>query len=157
MSLSEAQIKILKRVTGKDEVTMEDYFNAVSELSFEVTKTDNEIVDVQPIQNNGRIFIGGLPQTKEYIMCSAIHFDDGKEHVHQPVNIKSGFVICGRRHHNCFYTASLIGQEVKKFKQTQGFLTNTNRFVDRHEGLLTAYKSKQTEKCIGELFREDVS
>lgn len=77
----------------------------------------------------------------EYIICAANHYDDGIEHVHQPKNIKTGFVICGQRHHNCIYTFSLIykelNEETYKIMNTeiQGFLTNTNRFVDRLEAL----------------------
>lgn len=195
MELSEAQIKLLKRVTGKDEVAIEDYFNIVSKLRFKITKTDSEIVDVEPIKNDGEIFVGGLPalvnldqelfdamrrdmqnspemiarnraivelaikianEKPEYILCSAIHFDDGKEHVHQPINIQTGFVICGQRHHNCLYTASLIGQLPKKFKQTQGFLTNTNRFVNREEAGEIAFKSGQIKKETDCLFSEDL-
>lgn len=36
---------------------------------------------------------------KEYIICAANHYDDGKKHPHTPKNIEQGFVICGRRHH----------------------------------------------------------
>ena len=43
------------------------------------------------------------------ILCSAIHVKDGKKYEHQPKNIDLGFVVCGRRHHNCFYTISLMG------------------------------------------------
>jgi hypothetical protein len=35
--------------------------------------------------------------TKEYIICSAIWFRDGKKYEMQPKNIESGFVISGRR------------------------------------------------------------
>lgn len=45
---------------------------------------------------------------EEYIICSAIHFDDSKEHVHQPVNIKSGYVVCGRRHHSILHFHELL-------------------------------------------------
>jgi hypothetical protein len=41
-------------------------------------------------------------QVKEWILCAAILVEDGEEHLHQPRNIKTGFVICGRRHHNCY-------------------------------------------------------
>lgn len=45
---------------------------------------------------------------KEYILCASIHFDDGKVHEHQPKNIKTGFVVCGRRHHNYYNTLQSI-------------------------------------------------
>jgi len=95
----------------------------------------------------------------EYILCSAIHFDDGKEHIHAPTNVLSGFIICGRRHHNCFAQIASLGidrKQILEYKQTQGFLTNQDRFLDRGEALIVAYKAKQTDKCIGELFSEDL-
>lgn len=84
-------------------------------------------------------------KTKEYILCAAIHFNDGKEHVHQPVNISSGFVVVGRRHHNCYGTLASIGLAIcledrvrmmvnKADRDHQGFITNLNRYVDRKEG-----------------------
>jgi hypothetical protein len=35
---------------------------------------------------------------KEYILCAAIWFDDGKEYRLQPKNITTGLVLCGWRH-----------------------------------------------------------
>lgn len=55
--------------------------------------------------------------SSEYIICSAIHFDDGKEYVHQPKNIKSGFVVTGRRHHNCYNVLSSLGKALQFIKE----------------------------------------
>lgn len=82
----------------------------------------------------------------ERILCSAIHVKDGKKHEHQPKNIDSGFVVCGRRHHNCFYTISLMGNpEYKNMagRDGQGFLTNTDKFVSRKEAYLIAKEAGQ--------------
>ena len=38
---------------------------------------------------------------KEFIICAANHYDDGKVHPDTPKNIYIGFVVCGRRHFNC--------------------------------------------------------
>ena len=97
-------------------------------------------------------------QAEEYIICSAIHFDDGKEHVHQPKNITKGFVVSGRRHHNCYTTLQSIGKSlgyeeekvVRKVltlvnREVQGFITNTDRFVDRKEGWEIALKARQVK------------
>lgn len=86
----------------------------------------------------------------EYIICAANHYDDGKKHVHQPKNITSGFVVCGRRHHNCINIFALIvgfpyddrGNEIHK-TEVQGFLTNSNRFVDRQEAYKIAFAADQ--------------
>ena len=74
---------------------------------------------------------------KEYILCSAVHFDDGKEYVHQPINIGSGYVVCGMRHHNCYMTVSVLsnGIVMQDKEDIQGFITNRNRFVDRKEAM----------------------
>lgn len=97
---------------------------------------------------------------EEYIICSAIHFDSEKKHVHQPKNIEHGLVICGRRHHNCFATFAAFHnspEELLKYKITQGFLTNTDRFVDRKEALEIALKAGQTTKKNGSiLISEDI-
>ena len=86
-------------------------------------------------------------EDKEYILCSAIHYNDGKEHVHQPKNITSGIVIAGRRHHNCITTLSaLVGDEYDKKlagRDAQGFITNTDRFVTRKEAYIIAEKAEQ--------------
>lgn len=40
-----------------------------------------------------------IDNTKEYIACAAIHYDNGKHYSFMNVyNIKSGFVLCGFRH-----------------------------------------------------------
>jgi hypothetical protein len=99
---------------------------------------------------------------KEYIICSAIYFNDGEKHVHQPRNIETGFVVCGRRHHNCFATFVALGvskpEKIERLDEVQGFLTNTDRFVDRIEGREIAIKSGQVkEEEIGKkLFSEDL-
>src|SRR6478735_5768362 len=87
---------------------------------------------------------------KEYIICSANYYNDNKVHVHNPVNIEIGFVVCGRRHHNCINIFSMIvgfpySEEAHKIKNTEieGFLTNTNRFVDRIEAYDIAFKADQ--------------
>ena len=96
---------------------------------------------------------------REYIMCAAIHFDNAQIHVHQPKNITTGFVVCGWKHHNCFYTASLLKNEnPARIPSTQGFLTNTDRFVTREEAVKIARKSSQLPKSskITSLFSENL-
>ena len=85
---------------------------------------------------------------KEYILCAAIHYDDGQVHEHQPENISSGLVICGRRHHNCYaILAGLVGSfDGKKNvlgRDAQGFITNLDRYVNRSEGFKIAKNADQ--------------
>ncbi|WP_428663467.1 hypothetical protein [Runella sp.] len=83
----------------------------------------------------------------EYILCAAIHYEDGKQYPHQPENISSGLIICGRRHDNCYMTLSaLLGNNDGKLnvgRDKQGFITNLNRYVDRKEGYQIAKKAGQ--------------
>lgn len=105
--------------------------------------------------------MGSKIKRMERIICAAIWFNDGKDcYVHQPKNINTGIVIAGRRHHNCFYTmAALKGLNAHRMDfgdNTQGFLTNTNRFVDRKEAGEIAFKAGQTDKLRELLFSEDL-
>jgi hypothetical protein len=96
---------------------------------------------------------------KEYILCAAVWWDDGiNTYVHQPINVKTGFVVTGRRHHNCFTTKAMLAgiNAFKNLKPIQGFLTNTNRFVDRIEASVIAYHAKQIESMVPELKSEDL-
>jgi hypothetical protein len=96
--------------------------------------------------------------SKEYILCAAIHIINGKKYVHQPKNIKHGFVISGRRHHNCFAIIDLFNISRKDYSITQGFLTNKDRFVDRIEAFNIAKEAKQMIKIHHKnlLFSEDL-
>lgn len=91
---------------------------------------------------------------KEYILCAAIW---AKEiplqkvipHV-LPKNCDSGIVVLGHRHSQCIWTIGcLTGLRCVKNapdgigESIQGFLTNTNRFVDREEGFIIAKSSGQ--------------
>ena len=54
---------------------------------------------------NPKLVIPDVRVSIPYIICAAIWFKDGKKYSHQPRNVDSGLVVCGRRHHNCFLTA----------------------------------------------------
>ena len=94
----------------------------------------------------------------EYILCAAIWFNDGKKHPHQPKNLDTGLVFCGHRHHCIFPQTQMLVSERRKLniKETQGFITNLNRFVDRVEAGEIAFKAKQTEQHCLNLFSEDL-
>lgn len=98
-------------------------------------------------------------EQKEYIICAAIWYKDGIKHDGQPKNIETGFVIAGRRHHNCYATAKALAgiDEVIKLKITnientmskedyrkhQGFITSLDRYVDRKEAFQIAKANNQ--------------
>ena len=104
---------------------------------------------------------------KEWILCAANHYDDGQVNIYTCVNIKTGFVICGRRHHNCISTfAKMVGFPYDKNglalmrTEEQGFITNTNRWVNRLEALEIARLAGQITTGEGNprigLFSEDL-
>lgn len=111
-----------------------------------------------------------VQRDRERILCAAVHFDDGKVRVHQPRNIATGIVICGRRHHNCFATAGEQGwcdptqywrdSGGKCPRSVQGFLTSADRFVDRAEAAQIAREAGQVERSRveedDELISEDL-
>lgn len=91
---------------------------------------------------------------KEFILCAAIWINDHVKHEQQPINISEGFVICGRRHNNCYQTIKcLIGNYndyIKKFnfsdkdyKEQQGFITSLDRYVSREEAWEIAIENNQ--------------
>lgn len=95
----------------------------------------------------------------EYVICAAVWFKDGKKHVHQPKNIEDGFVVSGRRHHNCYYIASICladGYSEVKGTCVQGFLTSKDIFIDRKQAGELAFKSRQIKELTDCLFSEDL-
>lgn len=95
----------------------------------------------------------------EYIICAAIHFKNDTKYQHQPKNVETGFVVCGRRHHNCFYIAATCiadGYSEMKGSAVQGFLTSKDRFVTREEAGVIAFEQKQTDRKTNCLFSEDL-
>lgn len=84
---------------------------------------------------------------REYVMCAAIHIDDGEHYKFKPYNIDTGLVYCGWRH-------SCIIETIKDYRtfedKIQGFLTNKNRFLTRAEALeLVKSNGQLTEPIIG--------
>jgi len=104
-------------------------------------------------QNLASVSLPGVERSKarEYILCAANRYFDGNPHEHQPTNLAEGyFVTCGRRHHNCIGVfAQIVGfpynEEGHKIHLTevQGFLTSTNRFINRKEAYKIAFEMNQ--------------
>lgn len=125
---------------------------------FKCASCEQTICDMGP--DNIGIIRTGNNRDREYILCAAIHYDDGEKYVHQPRNIKTGFVITGRRHHNCIATFGILNREkVLSYKKlhTDGFLTNKDQFVDRFEAYKIALAAGQTaSKIVPRIYSEDV-
>ena len=93
----------------------------------------------------------------EKVLCAAIHFDDGDFHYHQPINISTGFILAGYRHGSILGAAHAVGCKVPFKNQTQGFLTNKNRFLNRLEALILVRTTGQcTPEFENELYSEDL-
>lgn len=88
--------------------------------------------------------------SKEFIICSAIKYDDGKVHAGQPTNVTSGFIVCGRRHKDCYNIIpqitglyDIIQKIPEPDRDQQGFLTSEDRFVYRKEAMVIAKAANQ--------------
>lgn len=102
----------------------------------------------------------------EYILCAAIHYDDGEININRRCKNypKTGIVICGFRHPDIIGilpTNNSMRNDGKVYKCTQGFITSKGRFVDRIE----AYKiaKREGQLLVGadfegkvQLFSEDI-
>lgn len=104
---------------------------------------------------------------KEYILCAAIWYKEIplKKVIPSvlPKNCDRGLVVTGHRHGQCMWTMGcLTGLRSVTFAEDgvgeheQGFLTNTNRFVNRQEAAEIAFEAKQTENKKETLYSEDL-
>ena len=113
------------------------------------------------------IELNEITKKKEYILCAAIWYKDiPLQKVIDgvlPKNCDRGLVVLGHRHGQCMWTmSSLTGlrsvtnAEDGVGEYEQGFLTNTNRFVDREEGGQIAFDAGQTKDLRTTLYSEDL-
>ena len=105
---------------------------------------------------------------KEYILCAAVWYKDIelKKVIPQvlPKNCDRGIVVLGHRHGQALWTMSSLtglrtcenGEDCCGGEHVQGFLTNTNRFVDREEAAQIAFDSGQIEQHTITLYSEDL-
>jgi hypothetical protein len=97
----------------------------------------------------------------EKIICSAIWYQELPTPVYGPINVDRGIVFCGHRHPHCIHQMhAMTGKNQSQVGDyIQGFLTNTNQFVDRKEGAIIALDSGQIEELQYSktyLFSEDL-
>lgn len=81
----------------------------------------------------------------EKVVCAANYYNDNITYPNQPLNIKTGYVICGLRHNNCIAIFNLVNGN-KSIPKEEGFLTTANRFVSRKEAAQIALSTKQITK-----------
>lgn len=100
----------------------------------------------------------------EWILCSAIHYDDGEINIRRRCKNypETGIVICGYRHPDIISilpTNNSLRNDGKEYKCTQGFITSKGRFVNREEAYLIAKKADQLLNDFEgklKLFSEDI-
>ena len=95
-------------------------------------------------------------RTKPYIVCAAIHYNDGLSYRCQPVNIITGYVVCGYRHDNVVYIHDQLSQGKTRRTDTMGFLTSDNRFVNREQASKIAFEAGQIDKPDDCLMSEEI-
>lgn len=107
-----------------------------------------------------------VDNSKEYIICAAIWYDDGisrddeaksleegnprtfpahfRGATFQNTNISTGYVICGWRHGNIISVKPCNTKFCPEIKDTvQGFMTSNGRFVDRWQAAYIAWRAEQ--------------
>ena len=92
----------------------------------------------------------------ERIICAAIYWDDGKVHVHAPSNVETGWVICGRRHHNIIPILTGLGKPQSNHAFAQGFMTSEDRFVGREEAARIFRATVGEPNDLKKLYSEDL-
>lgn len=94
------------------------------------------------------------PRADLHILCSAVHYDDGKAREHEPVT--TGIVHSGYRHSTLrTLLCELYGQSWRT-SYTYGFLTSVGTFVDREEAMRIATAAHQTRSAKPDLYSEDL-
>lgn len=99
----------------------------------------------------------------EKIICSAIWYKELPTPVYRPSNVDKGIVFCGYRHIHCIHQMVAIAGKRSVWSEVgeyvQGFLTDTNRFVDRKEAAKIAIDSGQIDNLNNKkirLYSEDL-
>lgn len=99
----------------------------------------------------------------EKILCAAIWYKDLPKPFLTCVNTDNGVVLCGHRHgHIIAQMKALTELRTVTFAEDgvgeheQGFLTNTNRFVNREEAAEIAFHAGQTTEKLITLYSEDL-
>lgn len=86
------------------------------------------------------------------LVSSAIKF--------QNTNSEYFDVMCGKRHADILHRMFLMRIDYDRDTAVQGFMTDTNQFVDRYDAMEIAFNAKQIDEKIydpcRQLFSEDV-
>jgi hypothetical protein len=81
---------------------------------------------------------------KPYILSAAIWYTDNYiKHTDQPLNIKYGIVIAGRRHSSCYSVLRMINSNFTENDVISGFITSNNLFLCRTDAAQMAWDAGQ--------------
>lgn len=83
------------------------------------------------------------------IVASAIKF-------YLKENSEFFIIFTGKRHGDCFLNMKLLGIEHEKSTCEQGFMTDTNQFLDRNDAGSLAFINGQTKEFHRPLTSEDL-
>jgi hypothetical protein len=75
---------------------------------------------------------------------------------HAAIKTKEGWIMMGKQHADCYHTATHAGLDACTKVDSQGFVTNKGRYVNRKEGGEIAFKAGQIDKPTSMLFSEDL-
>lgn len=151
------EISCVLQQNGVDYDTIADIIKGISHY------TKNYCVEAL---KRDRLRINNTFET-EKIVCSAVYVDDGIEHKGQPLNVERGFVVCGRRHSDCYSTLRALGvleryctyDSDTSHRRNQCFVTSRNRMVGRKEAFILAKEAGQLIHSIdheGDLISEEL-
>ena len=92
-------------------------------------------------------------EKQEYILCAAIQYHDLSDEVYSEI----GLVVAGRRHHDIIHTTFFLTGKSQHLmgKNTQGFITSKNRFLNRVEAA-NFFKDHGGEVTSNLLYSEDL-
>ena len=91
----------------------------------------------------------------EFILCAANYYNDGSTDNINVINITEGYVVCGRRHHNCIHINSKIlgfpysEEALKIVIQAQIYIQRIDYLLsgdDGEESFLQRLKKELNEK-----------
>lgn len=81
----------------------------------------------------------------------------GKERIlHAAFKTKSGYVVTGKCHGDCFWKGRNMGLEMSSKAQDQGFVTSKGRYVNREKAALIAKRAGQIDTMKAALISEDI-
>lgn len=129
---------------------------------------DEDVYNIHPKPDRCRIIAISIHAEKregeeeERILCAAIWYKGMPDSIIQVGGVDRGVVLCGYRHGYIIHQfVALTGKRSvtsEAGEYVQGFLTTTNRFVDRKEAMIIAKKTGQVTslQSFKELYSEDL-